>query len=422
MNRKRILKFYFCLLGIICFSHIALSAETVNSCVECHKDIDEKNLSEPTNVSSDDVHAKAGLTCVSCHGGNSITDDISLAKDPAQGFVGKPQKKDIPQFCAKCHADATYMKRYSPNMPTDQLSKYNVSQHGQLNVKGDKKTAVCTSCHNAHNILAQDNPASPTYALNVLDTCAKCHSDKEYMKEYGIPTNQIDDYKESVHGQALLVKGDRTSPSCKHCHGNHDAGLPQAIYVGNICSQCHSLTYELFRNSPHKAAHDSLGIPECEACHGNHKIMKTSDDMLGTGQDALCIQCHSPTSKGFKTAFAIKNSIEDLKKEILQAKESVSKVEQRGMDVEDALADIDEANNSLTKARGYIHTFSEEQVGSIVKEGETLVKKAKERALKARDDFNFRRKGYIFAILLIFIFSLTLYLRIRILEKPGKEN
>ncbi len=417
MDKKSFLKYGFLILGIVFFSCPAFSAETRDTCVECHKGLDDKELSAPANFSQDDVHMKIKVSCADCHGGDPASEDVSVSMDPAKGFIGKPSRTEIPKFCARCHSNSDYMKRYNPNMPTDQLSKYEVSQHGKLNAQGDKKPAVCTSCHNAHNILAVDNPASPVYVSNVPNTCAKCHANKEYMKEYGIPTNQFDDYKESVHGQALLVKGDRSAPSCKSCHGNHDAGLPRAIYVGNICSQCHALTYDLFRKSPHKPAHDKLGIPECEACHGNHRIMKPTDDMLGTGAGAICIKCHNPSSKGFKTALAIKNSIEELKTEIAQAKESASKAERLGMEVEDAVFDVNEANNSLTKARAYIHSFSGGEVSSVVNGGSVLVKKANEVSQKAIDNFNFRRKGYSIAILLIFVFSLALYLRIKALEK-----
>lgn len=422
MRRKYFLKYSFLALIILYFSRQGFAAETKNSCIFCHKALDEKRLSEPVKFGPDEVHEKLGISCVDCHGGDASSDDMAVSMDTAKGFIGKPAKTDIPKFCARCHADSEYMKRYNPNIPTDQLSKFEVSQHGKLSAQGDKKTAVCTSCHNTHDILSSNNPASPTYALNIPDTCARCHSDKEYMKEYGIPTNQIDDYKQSVHGHALLVKGDRSSPSCKNCHGNHDAGLPRAIYIGNICSQCHALTYELFNKSTHKSAQDKLGIPECEACHGNHKIMRPSDNMLGTAGEALCVKCHDTSSKGFKTSLAIKNSIEELKTDITQAEETALKAEQLGMAVEDALFDINEANNSLTKARAYIHSFSKEQVDSVTDTGKSLVKKANELTKKAIDDFNFRRKGYIFAILLIFVFSLALYLRIRILEKNENEE
>ena len=417
MYKTKFARYGLLFLGIACFSRLAFGAEAKNTCLECHKALDEKRLSAPANSSPDDTHAKVGISCVECHGGDPASDDISVAMDTLKGFIAKPAKIDIPQLCAKCHSDADYMKRYNPNLPTDQLAKFEVSQHGKLNAKGDKKSAVCTSCHNAHNILPANNPASPTYALNVLDTCARCHSDKEYMQEYGIPTNQVDDYKESVHGQALLVKGDRSSPSCKHCHGNHDASLPKAIYVGNICSQCHALTYELFSKSPHKAAHDKLGIPECEACHGNHKIVKPSDDMLGTGKGAVCVKCHNPDSQGFQAASSIKNSIEGLKTEITQAKELTSKAERLGMDVQDAIFDIDEANNALTKSRAYIHSFSSAEVGAVVSEGKGLAQKANKLSQKVITDFNFRRKAYAFVILLILIFSGALYSLIKLKER-----
>ncbi|MEK6715018.1 MAG: cytochrome c3 family protein [Candidatus Omnitrophota bacterium] len=421
MARKKFLKCIFWVFGVIFFSRLSFCAEIKDSCLGCHKALDDKALSAPANFSANDMHVKIGISCADCHGGDPSSDDISVAMDAAKGFIGRPGKADIPKLCAKCHSDSGYMKRYNPNIPTDQLSKYEVSQHGILNAQGDKKTAVCTSCHNAHNILSVNNPASPTYALNVPDTCARCHSDKEYMEEYGIPTNQIDDYKESVHGQALLVKGDRSSASCKHCHGNHDAGLPRAIYVGNICSQCHALTYDLFSKSPHKAAHDKLGIPECEVCHGNHKIMKPTDDMLGVGKDGVCLRCHDSASAGFKTASLIKDSIDDLKREITQAKELILKSERLGVEVEDALFDIDEADNSLTKARAYIHSFSAKEVNLVADEGKSLARKAKEFVQKSIDNFNYRRKWYIFVILIIFVFSSALYARIKILERTNRR-
>lgn len=409
------------ILWAACFTGFSYCAQIKDSCLSCHKALDDKELSASANFSPDDVHAKLGISCAGCHGGDSSSEDMSVSMDAAKGFIGRPQKTEIPKLCAKCHSDSEYMKRYNPNIPTDQLSKYDVSQHGKLNAQGDKKTAVCTSCHNAHNILSVNNPASPVYALNVPNTCAQCHSDKEYMKEYGIPTNQIDDYKESVHGQALLVKGDRSSPSCKHCHGNHDAGLPRAIYVGNICSQCHALTYDLFSKSPHKAAHDKSGIPECEACHGNHKITRPTDDMLGTGGEAVCVKCHDASSAGFKAASLIKASIEDLKSEIKRAEELTLKAERLGIEAQDASFDLAEAGNSLTKARAYIHSFSAKEVNSVVDEGRSLAKKAKEAAQKSIDNFNYRRRGYILVICFIFIFSLALYARIKILEEKERR-
>ena len=158
MNKNNVFKHSFFVLGILCFSALSFGAETKNSCLECHKGLDEKKLSQPAHFSQNDVHVKIGISCVDCHGGDPASDDISVSMDTARGFMGQPSKTDIPRSCAKCHSDSDYMKRYNPNIATDQLSKYEVSQHGKLNAQGDKKTAACTSCHHAHNILDVNNP------------------------------------------------------------------------------------------------------------------------------------------------------------------------------------------------------------------------------------------------------------------------
>lgn len=399
------------LIFIIIMTFISLAgAEPMkDSCVDCHSSLKK----EITN----DVHFKRGLSCVDCHGGDNATDDFVSAKDETKGFVGKPARNDIPNLCARCHSDASYMRRFNPNIPTDQLSKYNVSQHGTLNAAGDKKVAVCTSCHDAHGIRSKDDPLSPVYITNVPHTCGWCHSDKGYMKEYNIPTNQLDEFKQSVHGEALLVRHDRGAPACNSCHGSHDAALPRVIAVGNVCSQCHSMTRDLFAKSPHKSAHDALGIPECEVCHGNHKIMQPSDDMLGTGKGSLCINCHTPGSNGYLVATSMKSSIDALKQDIGDSEHIVLEAERLGMDVEDSKFNLDEAKHSLTRSRTYVHTFSKDAIRDITKEGATLAQEARQKAVKAIAEFNFRRKGFIISLVIIIILAISLYLKIKRMEK-----
>lgn len=391
------------------------TAEQKDYCIECHKLLEGK-AKEPVNTIEHDVHFKRGLSCVDCHGGDPTTEDFTQAKDPAKGFIGKPKRNDIPDFCGRCHADPAYMRRFNPNIPTDQLAKYNESQHGKLNVQGDQKVAVCISCHDVHGIREKDDPLAPVFMTNAVKRCASCHADKEYMKDYSIPTNQMEEYEQSVHGEAFLKKGDRGAPSCHSCHGSHDAALPRAIAVGNVCAQCHSLTRDLFAKSPHKAAHDKLGIPECEVCHGNHKIMRPTDEMLGTGEEALCVKCHTPSSSGYVVATSMKGAIEALKANISASEDIVLNAERLGMEVSDGKFDLDEAKNSLTKSRTYIHSFSKEQVDEITKEGVGLSNKAKEKGESAIEEFNFRRKGFAIAIIIILILAIALYLKIRSIE------
>ncbi len=411
-------KFIFIFIIVLMASFAAESeAAQKDFCIECHKSLDGSAGRLPADKIEGDVHFKRGLSCSDCHGGDPTKEDFTEAKDPAKGFIGKPKRSDIPNFCGKCHADPAYMRRFNPNIKTDQLTKYNESQHGKLNAEGDQKAAVCISCHGVHGIRETNDPLSPTFITNIPRMCASCHADKEYMKDYSIPTNQMEEYEDSVHGEALLKKGDRGAPACSSCHGSHDAALPRSTAVGNICAQCHSLTRDLFAKSPHKSAHDKLGIPECEACHGNHKIARTSDDMLGTGTGGVCVKCHKPDSRGYAAAGSMKNAIEMLKNEIKDSKDVVDNAEKLGMEVSDTKFYLDEAKNSLTKSRTYIHTFSKEAVEETTKGGIASAEKAKDKGKKTISEFNFRRKWLAAVIGIIILLTVALYLKVRGMEK-----
>ena len=82
------------------------TAEAANTCVECHQTF-ETDVNAPTQVMDHDVHLQRGLSCADCHGGDPAAAEQEAAMDPAKGFVGRPSRQDIPQFCARCHADPT---------------------------------------------------------------------------------------------------------------------------------------------------------------------------------------------------------------------------------------------------------------------------------------------------------------------------
>jgi len=96
------------------------------------------------------------------------------------------------------------MRNYNPGLPIDQEEKYKSSVHGMKHAKGDLKVAVCSSCHGGHDILKSVDAKSHVNAANLPVTCGRCHANAGYMKEYGIPTDQVAEYKTSVHGKALL--------------------------------------------------------------------------------------------------------------------------------------------------------------------------------------------------------------------------
>ena len=160
----------------------------VNTCVACHSALPEP-LNTPVEALKSDIHAERGLSCVDCHGGDATAmDETSMA--PEKGFRGTPKREDIPAFCGRCHADGAYMRRFNPRLPTDQLQQYLTSVHGQRLQHGDQKVATCVNCHGAHGILPPDRAQSRVFPARVPDTCGGCHANRDYMAEYGIPTDQ----------------------------------------------------------------------------------------------------------------------------------------------------------------------------------------------------------------------------------------
>ena len=68
--------------------------------------------------------------CIDCHG----VHDLRPASDPRS----KVHPLNIAQTCARCHADAAYMKGYG--IPTDQFAKYSTSVHHEaMVVRGDSE-------------------------------------------------------------------------------------------------------------------------------------------------------------------------------------------------------------------------------------------------------------------------------------------
>ena len=403
-------------IGLLAWPAGLQADTTPNSCVQCHRE-QEGVVRGPATLFAEDIHAQRGLSCADCHGGDPTSMDPTVAMDPAHGFRGRPTRQEIPQFCARCHADPSYMRKYNPNLPTDQYAKYLTSQHGKRNSAGDADVAVCTSCHEAHGIRSKKDPLSPVFPTNIPGTCASCHTDAAIMDRHGLPVTQHWEYLHSVHGQALLVGGDRGAPHCASCHGSHEASKPGAIAIGNVCAQCHGLTRDLFAKSPHKAAHQALGLPECEVCHGKHLIRKPSDDMLGTGPQALCIRCHQPGSAGFVTAQRMRADLEEIKAGLARAKATIAHAAQLGMDVSEAEFELHETATKLTQARTYVHSFSVSAMQPIVQEGLEHARAGETDGRRAIQEFHFRRKGLWLTLGIISLLAFALWFKIRDLDR-----
>src|SRR6266567_37904 len=142
------------------------------------------------------VHGKrlaAGDTkvavCTDCHS----VHDLKAPSDPRSTV----NPVNVANTCARCHADANYMKGYS--IPTDQFAKYSTSiHHDALAVRGDLSAPTCTTCHGNHG-------AAPPGVDKVQNVCSTCHVFQAQM------------YEKSSHKEAFKTA---SLPGCVVCHSN----------------------------------------------------------------------------------------------------------------------------------------------------------------------------------------------------------
>jgi len=388
-----------------------------DSCVTCHQDLPDP-LGTPVEGMKTDVHAKAGLSCAACHGGDPADDGLT-AMDARKGFVGKPAPDRIPDLCGRCHGDESFMRRFNPQLPTDQFAQYRTSVHGRRLRQGDAKVATCISCHGVHGILPVSDARSPVYPSNVAQTCARCHADANYMAEYRIRTDQLVRYQRSVHGQLLRAERDLSAPTCNDCHGNHGAYPPGADSVAAVCGQCHAVNRDLFLGSPHHAPFERLGLPECVTCHGNHQIDRTSDDMLGVEPTAVCVGCHADDSKGYSAARQMRTAVDRLREVIDAADRAVSRADAAGMEVSEAEFALQSAREGLVQTRNQVHAFDPVALDKVASAAAETAAGAERTGETALFDLASRRWMALIPLSAIGIVAVVLHLKIRSLDGSG---
>ncbi len=408
------------LLPAALFADQAPPQPAKSSCVDCHS-----SFPAPTGVTEEqwaaDIHAQKGLTCAGCHGGDPKDPSPEGAMSKKAGFRGKPKRTEIPAMCAKCHADGAYMRQYNPSLRTDQLAQYQTSVHGRRLAKGDTKAAVCIDCHSVHGIRPAKDTRSSVNPLNVAQTCARCHSDAAYMKDYKIKTDQFAGYSASVHHDAMVVRGDLSAPTCTTCHGNHGAAPPGVASVENVCSTCHVFQAQLFDISPHKAVFAAMGTGSCITCHSNHRIVHPTDKLIGTGNEAVCTNCHASGDPGFAAAGRIHDDLTKLDESLKRSQEVLDKAERSGMEISQAQLEEAQGRDALTKARVTLHSFQPDKVEQDTQAGMKIADKTYAAGVKALAERDYRRKGLGLTLItiLVVLAGLRMYIRQAESRKQG---
>ena len=166
--------------------------------------------------------------CRDCHTRDGDLTTLLPASDPKS----TTNRANIAETCGRCHGDKSVMQ--GSGISERPFLSYRESVHAKAIAHGNSSAAVCTDCHNSHDIQPASNPKSLIAKVNVAATCGKCHQSERA------------EFVQSVHGEAVL-RGVSRSPACTDCHGIHkiDAPSVQAAATGTAtvatesCAKCH---------------------------------------------------------------------------------------------------------------------------------------------------------------------------------------
>lgn len=192
-------------------------------CAGCHADIQKMKFHRlDTNVYREYLSSRHGElfqqgdrrvpACTGCHGVHQILSK----KDP----LSPTNRKNVPDTCGRCHADADLMASYKKQ--NHQVRDFKEGTHGQilygLRPGNADLVPTCFDCHGAHG-------AMPPETTSVPAVCGTCHfAEQRYLMK-------------SEHYPTLKMTG---KPHCATCHGNHRNTIPATGFTRENCVQCHA--------------------------------------------------------------------------------------------------------------------------------------------------------------------------------------
>lgn len=280
--------------------------ETDNeSCLACHASPDLQtelpsgdilDLTVFPGAFMNSVHGEAELQCVDCH-----TSIEGYPHPPIDAASRRQYTLARYQTCSQCHQE-----KYESTLD---------SVHQEALAAGNFNAAVCTDCHGAHDTKPPNEPRS-----RIPQTCRQCH------------TLIFDQYRDSVHGAAVIGQGNPDVPVCTDCHGVHTIEGPShddrfRLFSPQICADCHADeelmaeygistdVFETYVSDFHGTTvtlfqkvnpDQETNKPVCIDCHGVHDIASVeSPDSPTIKQNVLqtCRRCHPSASTNFPSAW-----------------------------------------------------------------------------------------------------------------------
>ena len=267
------------------------------------------------------LHGKAAVngdplapSCVVCHDHHAILSHTD-PKSPTAIM-------NIPSLCGRCHREGSEVSLQHDIPQHRILENFSMSVHGQgLFKKGLTVTAVCTSCHTAHDILDHNNPDSSINRNNVARTCTKCHARIEEVhvkviegrlweeEPHKVPSCVECHQPHKIRRRPSSVEG-AANRNCLKCHGKPDLktvrdGVEVSLYVDEeayglsmhaqtACAQCHT---EVSPDHPERACATITKPVDCGICHAEqvheHELSRHGQlAMQGDADVPKCLTCH----------------------------------------------------------------------------------------------------------------------------------
>lgn len=159
-------------------------------------------------------HAKAGLSCGSCHSVHKGSEETALLKAPQ------------PSLCYQCHSE--------------QKAQFNMPIHHKVN----EGVVKCSDCHDVHGSFQAANLKTTADQSAI---CTKCHTD--------------------VRGPFVYEHAPVKAEGCSACHtphGSQNARLLNMPNVNVLCNQCHSA---VALGTVHGQGQGSSDSVPCTSCH-----------------------------------------------------------------------------------------------------------------------------------------------------------
>ncbi len=338
-------------------------------CTTCHQDltgagIPHKKSVDPVDCSrchgkeaevyTHSLHGEAlaagdpmAPTCSDCHGKHDIR---SADEADARTAV-----INIPALCGNCHREGSPVSRTHEISQDHILANYSMSIHGEgLFRQGLSVTAVCTSCHTAHDVRDHTDPESSIHADNIGATCEQCHVQIEEVHRKVIEGSLWQEEPQKIpvcvdchephkirnvlypagaanadclgcHGDQSLTRerngqqvslyvdiqeynsGVHADTACAQCHTDvdpsHDERACAPIDEKVDCAVCHAAEVDAFAGSSHGRAHarGDADAPSCATCHEPHHTLSSRQPASPTfprNQHKLCGQCHEDEGPG----------------------------------------------------------------------------------------------------------------------------